>query len=268
MNDLNGSEWLKNSFTIWRDIRKTKEENKLKHPAMFPEMLATRLIECYTKEINDDKKRSVILDPFSGIGSTVIAALRLGRDSVGIELAKPFIATTKNRLKYVQTTLENSEIKSKPILINDRAENIHKHLKNNSVDFCVTSPPYWDILNQKRTADKKTAQNYGNNKHDLGNIKEYEKFLDGLETVFSGVFDVLKPSSRCAVVVMDIRKKSKFYPLHIDITSRMQKIGFELDEYVIWDRQHEYNFMTTLGYPYVFRFNKVHEFICIFKKPD
>ena len=121
MNDLNGSEWLKNSFTIWRDIRKTKEENKLKHPAMFPEMLAARLIECYTKKINDDKKRSVILDPFSGIGSTVIAALRLGRDSVGIELAKQFIATTKNRLKYVQTTLENSEIKSKPILINDRA---------------------------------------------------------------------------------------------------------------------------------------------------
>jgi len=268
MNDLNGSEWLKNSFTIWRDIRKTKEENKLKHPAMFPEMLAARLIECYTKKINDDKKRSVILDPFSGIGSTIIAALRLGRDSVGIELAKPFIATTKDRLKHVQTTLENSEIKSKPILINDRAENIRKHLKNNSVDFCVTSPPYWDILNQKRTADNKTTQNYGNNKHDLGNIKEYEKFLDGLETVFSGVFDVLKPSSRCAVVVMDIRKKSKFYPLHVDLASRMQKIGFELDEYVIWDRQHEYNFMTTLGYPYVFRFNKVHEFICIFKKPD
>ena len=50
MNDLTGSEWLKNSFTIWRDIRKTKEEKKLKHPAMFPEMLATKLIECYTKK--------------------------------------------------------------------------------------------------------------------------------------------------------------------------------------------------------------------------
>ena len=86
--------------------------------------------------------------------------------------------------------------------------------------------------------------------------------------IFSGVFDVLKPKSRCAVVVMDIRKKSKFYPLHIDLTTRMEHIGFELDEFAIWDRQHEYNFMTTLGYPYVFRFNKIHEFICIFKKPD
>ena len=44
-NDLTGSEWLKNSFTIWRDIRRTKEEKQLKHPAMFPEMLAGKLIE-------------------------------------------------------------------------------------------------------------------------------------------------------------------------------------------------------------------------------
>ena len=40
----------------------------------------------------------------------------------------------------------------------------------------------------------------------------------------------------------------------------------ELEEYVIWDRQIDYNNMKTLGYPYVFRFNKVHEFICIYWK--
>jgi len=67
---------------------------------------------------------------------------------------------------------------------------------------------------------------------------------------------------------MDIRKKDKFYPLHIDITKIMEDIGFELEEFVIWDRQHEYNNMKTLGYPWVFRFNKVHEFICIFWKRD
>ena len=78
-NDLTGSGWLKNSFTIWRDIRRTKEEKQLKHPAMFPEMLAGKLIECYTKEINDSKKRSLVLDPFSGVGTTVIAATQKNR---------------------------------------------------------------------------------------------------------------------------------------------------------------------------------------------
>jgi hypothetical protein len=46
----------------------------------------------------------------------------------------------------------------------------------------------------------------------------------------------------------------------------MKEIGFELDEYVIWDRQRDYNNMKTLGYPYVYRFNRVHEFICIYQK--
>ena len=43
-------------------------------------------------------------------------------------------------------------------------------------------------------------------------------------------------------------------------------IGFEIEEFAIWDRQHEYNNMRTLGYPWVFRFNKVHEYICIYWK--
>ena len=132
-NDLTGSEWLKNSFTIWRDIRRTKEEKQLKHPAMFPEMLAGKLIECYTKEINDSKKRSLILDPFCGIGTTVIAATQKNRNSIGIELSKEFVKISKKRLNDVQaqTTLDKSKkAKIKPTIINDRAENVLKNLSD------------------------------------------------------------------------------------------------------------------------------------------
>jgi len=66
--------------------------------------------------------------------------------------------------------------------------------------------------------------------------------------------------------VMDIRKKAKFYPFHMDVVNKMQEIGFELDDIIIWDRQKEYNNMRPLGYPFVFRVNKVHEFILIFRK--
>ncbi len=265
MNDLTGSEWLKRSFTIWRDIRKTKEERALKHPAMFPEQLATQLIECYTKKINDDGKPSVILDPFVGVGSTLLAAQRIGRQGIGTELNPNYVKIIKKRIKDSQDKKTSGPT---PKIHRANALSIPKHLKPNSVDFCVTSPPYWDILNQKRTADFKEIRTYSDSKKDLGNIDDYEKFLDLLEEIFSKVFKVLKPKGRCAVVVMDIRKKSKFYPLHIDLSTRMQKIGFELEEFAIWDRQHEYNFMTTLGFPWVFRFNKVHEFICIFMKPE
>ena len=115
--------------------------------------------------------------------------------------------------------------------------------------------------------DDKKIESYGKDKEDLGNITDYSKFLDELKIVFGQVYDALKFKSRCAIIVMDIRKKNKFYPLHMDISLLMKEIGFELEEFVIWDRQHEYNNMTTLGYPYVYRFNRIHEFICIFNKP-
>ena len=80
------------------------------------------------------------------------------------------------------------------------------------------------------------------------------------------VYKVLKPNKRCISVVMDLRKKDKYFPLHEDQSRIMREVGFELEEYVIWDRQRDYNNLRTLGYPYVFRFNKIHEYICIYWK--
>ena len=85
-------------------------------------------------------------------------------------------------------------------------------------------------------------------------------------TIFTKVYDVLKVKGHCVVILMDIRKKDRFYPLHYDIAKNMENIGFTFEDIIIWDRQHEYNNMRPLGYPYVFRVNKVHEYILIFRK--
>ncbi len=259
MNKLNGKEWLQNSFSIGRDVKKNSEEKKLKHPAMFPIELVEKLIKIYTKDDGE-----VILDPFAGVGSTIIAAKNLNRKGIGMELNPEFCKISKQRLS--QSTLIDS--KFEPKIICGDSRNLSKHVDKESVDLCINSPPYWDILNQKRTVDDRKIGNYSDSKIDMGNIEDYKKFLDELKQVYTEVYKVLKPNKRCCVVVMDIRKKDKFYPLHIDITKIMEEIGFELEEFVIWDRQHEYNNMKTLGYPWVFRFNKVHEFICIFWKRD
>ena len=66
---------------------------------------------------------------------------------------------------------------------------------------------------------------------------------------------------------MDLRKKNNFFPFHIDVANMMQQIGFIFDDIIIWDRRQEYNNLRSLGYPYVFRINKIHEFILIFQKP-
>ena len=60
---------MRNSVSIWSDISKTAEEAALKHPAMFPAQLVSHLLESLTRS-----GQTVIPDPFSGIGSTVLAA--------------------------------------------------------------------------------------------------------------------------------------------------------------------------------------------------
>jgi len=52
------------------------------------------------------------------------------------------------------------------------------------------------------------------------------------------------------------------------LARKMEEIGFVFDDLIIWDRRHEYNNMRPLGYPYVFRINKAHEYILIFQKPS
>ena len=261
MNNLSGKEWLQNSFTIWRDIRKTPEETKLKHPAMFPQSLVERLIDIYTKDPEE-----VILDPFMGSGTTVLAAMNKGKKGIGVELSEEYINITKDRVENFQTDLLKPVDVIKPDIIHDDTKNLGNYVESESIDLVVTSPPYWDILNMRRTADKKEIRNYSEKNTDIGNIKEYDEFMQSLKEIYTEVYKALKSNKRCICVVMDIRKKDKFYPFHIDQTKIMQEIGFEIEEFAIWDRQHEYNNMRTLGFPWVFRFNKVHEYICIYWK--
>ncbi|MFH0948697.1 MAG: site-specific DNA-methyltransferase [Elusimicrobiota bacterium] len=260
LNKLTGREWLQNSFSIWRDIQKNSEERTLKHPAMFPIMLAERLIDIYT-----NSNEQIVLDPFMGSGTVLIGAQNKGLKGIGFEINKQYVTMAKSRLEKTYNSRFNKGNKKYEI-INDSAENIEKYVKQNSVDLTITSPPYWDILNRTRTADRKTIRNYGNSSKDLGNIEDYNQFLSLLQNVFGKVYQVTKLGCYCVVVVMDIRKKSKLYLLHSDIIQKMNEINFSLCDIFIWDRQKEYNNMRPLGYPYAFIVNKVHEYIMIFKK--
>jgi len=248
---ISGKDWIKYSISVWDDC-KSKEEKSLNHPASFPVSMVQKLIRIYSKP------GEIVLDPFMGVGSTLIAANRLKRLGAGFEINNDYFKVANHLLKNYNLT---------NYVINESCLNMNTYLHANSVDFCLTSPPYWDILNRKRSADYKQIRNYGDDKNDLGNIKDYQKFLCEIGEVIKGLYMVLKAGRHCIIIVMDIRKKKEFYPLHIDVTNLMQKQGFHLEDYIIWDRRKDYNNLRPLGYPYVFRVNKVHEYICIFKKP-
>ncbi len=81
--------WLRSS---WSDIRGTSTRNG--HPAPYPVTLAERLIKLYSF-VGD-----VVLDPFAGTGSTALAALAAGRNSVANEIEPRYFRMALDKLKF------------------------------------------------------------------------------------------------------------------------------------------------------------------------
>ncbi len=250
-NLLSGAEWLQNSFSIWRDLDKNNDERKLKHPAMFTLKLVERILATYAC------KDGTLLDPFAGSGTALLAALNNNMYAVGLDINHEYQKIFESRA----TLFEPDQYRYHVLDARRMADVVAPQ----SVDICVTSPPYWDILNRKRTADGKATTSYSDAENDLGNIEAYENFISSLGDIGTAVRTALKPETYFILNVMDLRKGPRFYPLHMDATKIMQECGFELQDIIIWDRQKDYNSMRPLGYPYKFIINKVHEYLLVFR---
>lgn len=255
-NQLSGADWLKNSFSIWRGLARDKDASF--HPAPFPVDLANKVIESYASDPD-----GVVLDPFAGSGSTLLAALQCGMEAVGFDINPAYREQFLHRLTLFDIGnsgwhYETGDARSMCELIGPA-----------SVELCFTSPPYWDVMNRKRSVDRKDERPYSKDVNDLGNLEDYDDFLSALTEVANQVKTVLRDGGYFVLNVMDLRKGPTFYPLHIDAACAIQgQQGFTLEDIIIWDRQSDYNSMRPLGYPYKFIINKVHEYLLIFRRQN
>jgi len=245
-NNLSGKDWLRYSISIW-DIGKSKKD-KVEHPAVFPVELVERILLCYTN------KPVLVLGPFMGSGTTLLACQKFGYPAIGFEIYKEYINLATNRLG-----IYTKDIK----IIHDTIENASIYLEKESIGLVITSPPYWNILKRKRSADRKENKPYGSYFLDLGNIETYEDYLKALTKIFKGLKPYLKRNAMLFINVMDLRVGNKFYPLHVDLICSLKE-SYSLEDIIIWDRRKDYNNLKPLGYPYKFVLNKVHEYILIF----
>ena len=98
--DLTKEEFIDWSMAMWKFPRKDYKEstylinNKI-HPAPFPEMLPTRLIKMLSWI------GATVMDPMCGSGTTLVAAKKLSRNYIGIDLSKNYTDYAQNKLKYV-----------------------------------------------------------------------------------------------------------------------------------------------------------------------
>ncbi|MEM1970829.1 MAG: site-specific DNA-methyltransferase, partial [Sulfolobales archaeon] len=94
-------EFLEFTRSIWRFPPESAK--KVGHPAPFPEELPYRCIQLYTF------KEDVVLDPFVGSGTTCVAALKVGRHCVGIDVDERYVEIAKKRLEELLNRRTSSD---------------------------------------------------------------------------------------------------------------------------------------------------------------
>jgi len=268
INCLTAKEWIKNQLGVWqfyyekRDIR-----DKGKHPATYPISLARRIIELFTHQ------GELVLDPFNGSGTTLVAAKDTDRNAIGFDISEEYCDLTKDRIAQ-----ENLINKSSQIVICDDARKISNYLDNNTVSLSITSPPYANLLNRKRKNKSRRGETrknsqymkveqYSQNENDLG-ILGVEEFETEVYKIYKKMLPVIKPGAHVVINIADMWWEGNRVPLHISIIKALEKAGYIFRNTIIWDRTNIVNRIGIFGWPsnYI-TMGTTFEFILDFIKP-
>jgi DNA modification methylase len=273
---MNAKEWLKSQLGVWkfcyegRDIR-----DKNVHPAAFPISLARRVIRLLSH------KGELILDPFVGSGTTLVAAQDEERNAVGFDLQQKYVDLTASRLNGAGRSgspacnAHSGEIKQ--VAVCDDARRIPAYLAPNSVALIFTSPPYANLLNRQR---KNKSRRYRDNGQ-LGKIEQYSQDPRDLGTlslgdyaremgmIFEALLPLLKPRGHCVLNVPDMWWEDQRITIHIALVEELRRRGYELRNIVIWDRTNLVNRIGIFGWPsnYI-TMGVTFEYLLDFRRPD
>jgi DNA modification methylase len=205
----------------------------LVHPAKYPETMAQEFIEFFTKE------GGTVLDPMAGTGSTLVAALRAGRNSYGIELNPKYAKIAQQIVEEERETLGGKvEGLTSKVIHGDATLAANYQLP--ITDYVLTSPPYWDMLRAKGSENQKKRRaasgldvHYSDDPNDLGNMDDYEAFLEKLVTIYKGLKPVLREKAYLTIIVKNVKKGGKIYPLAWDIARELGRT-YTLKDEKIW----------------------------------
>jgi len=286
LNNLTGREWVYRTNSI-EPIENTDQDMELykfimevwetkystrgkegfshrlrsKHPSPKPPQLMKKLIEFFTKE------NGWILDPFMGVGGTLLGASLINRNAVGIDLSQEYIDI------YKQVCQRENLKEQIAIVGNSKKIDEIPQVTQRSFDLILTDPPYGNMMIRRKTGEavkkgKSTAPTpFTNDSEDIGN-KPLPVFLEELKNIIGKSLKYLKNKGYLLVFTKDFQPIDEYLGmLHFDVANKLLEIEqLKFKGYKIW-----YDKTVNLypyGYPFAYISNQLHQFILIFRKEE
>lgn len=198
------------------------------------------------------KEWDLLLDPMVWWWTTAIECQLLNRHLLAYDINPDALEITKKALDF------KSEYKPKiKLKLNDTR--VLDFLKDESIDFVLTHPPYSDIIKYSEWKIEK----------DLSNLRDIDKFCDEMEIIAKEYLRVLKKWSFCAILMGDTRRNKLYQPMAFKVMDRFLKAWFQLREDIVkvqhnckatWFRvkkSKEANFLLIM-HEHLFVFQKIN----------
>lgn len=240
------------------------------HGGIKPPELIIELILCYG---NNAKH---ILDPFVGVGSTLIASSILNKSATGIDINQHW------KTVYSQVCKENN-LCEENFVIGDSSKEI-KNLEKGYYDFLITDIPYFSMDKLKKTRgrfSKAGEQSKDKLKSSLNIFNElpapsYDEWIILLRTVFTDALSILKPKSKVIIFIGNMyrnferkingekRKIGEYLLLSSQVSDLLVEIGFKQINELIWIDTGKK--LGIYGYPFTWIPSLIDQRILIFQK--
>lgn len=253
LNDLTGSEWKFATKSVINKSYPINMQHKLRsqHGGQKPPQLCEDLIKIFTK------KNMVVLDPFMGVGGTLLGASLCNRKAIGIDITQKWIDIYKEVSK-LEKLEEQQTFCGDSLVVLDK-------IKNNSIDFILTDVPYWNMDVLEKTRNKTVKQSKLNN-FDCNDEKQTKKdWLNVMKKILSKSVKKLKPGQYMAVFIGDMYRDSEYHCLSGELASKLSKIkDLKMKANLIWEDNSKS--LHVFGYPAAFVPSMIHQNILIFRR--
>ncbi|BAD40419.1 DNA methyltransferase [Symbiobacterium thermophilum] len=267
LNDLTGKEWV---FATRSVINKSYPPSfqfalRSRHGGQKPPELCADLIRTFTKS------GERVLDPFMGVGGTLIGATISGRRAVGVEINPRWIAIYRE-VCSLEGLPEQEAVcgDSRTVLAGFEPE---------SFDLVLTDVPYWNMDRRRRSKGKfKRADGPAveprrsklspfapdETETDVTGMQGKEEWLDTMRAVFAAALRLLRPRRYMAVFIGDMYHSGRYHMLSAELAGLLESLGLVLKANLIWydvsKKLHVY------GYRYEFIPSMVHQNILVLRK--
>ncbi len=288
LNELSGEEWLYFTKSVWSTAYPSELGHALRkeHGANKPPRLMARLIEFFTKS------GELVLDPFAGVGGTLLgAAIARGpRRAIGLELAPRWaevyaavvaaaLAEREGRGPELADLGQSDpggvrgfDPSGCELRVGD-ALRLLPGLASESIDFVATDPPY-NVQLPMTMSGGALAEGFANRRTDyamvtddpadLANAADYGAFLDRMTEVLGEIRRVLREGRYAVLIVRDAYQDGRYVFTGADLASRAASVGLVPKGDLIW-----YQAGTRLrpyGYPTVFVPNIAHQHLLVLRR--